>query len=173
MKSMMSRIMKVINSIEKITFLASCVSILTIMLLTSFDVFGRKIFGYSIPSLYEFTEDYLMVALVFLSISYVYRIGGHVKVDLLEKHFPDFIKQTLKRFLNLWAFVFFALITLKGWDITLQAFRFHEVSSSVWAYPLGPCYFLVPLGSALTCIRIIEAVFSGKSKQAGHELGVD
>ncbi len=169
----MARVMRVLGFVEKIAFLGSCGSILLIMLVTTTDVFGRKIFGYSIPSLYEFTEDYLMVALVFLSISYVYKIGGHVKVDLLEKRFPDFIKIPLEKFLNLWALVFFALITLKGWDVGVRAYQFREVSSSVLAYPLAPALFLVPLGSALTCIRIVEAIFSAESKQAEHELGID
>lgn len=114
-----------------------------------------------------------MVALVFLSISYVYKAGGHVKVDLLEKHFPNFIKIPLHKFLNLWALVFFVLIALKGWDVGVRAYQFQEVSSSILAYPLAPAYFLVPLGSALTCFRIIEAIFSGESKEAEHELGID
>jgi len=170
---MMARVISILGFVEKIAFLGSCGSILLIMLVTVTDVFGRKIFGYSIPSLYEFTEDYLMVALVFLSISYVYKAGGHVKVDLLEKHFPNFIKIPLHKFLNLWALLFFVLIALKGWDVGVRAYQFQEVSSSILAYPLAPAYFLVPLGSALTCIRIIEAIFSGESKEAEHELGID
>src|SRR5690606_41095253 len=39
-------------------------------------------------SLYEFTEDYLMVSLVFLTLSYVYTVGGHVRVTLFEKRIP-------------------------------------------------------------------------------------
>ncbi len=170
---MMARVMSVLGFIEKIAFLGSCGGILSIMLVTTFDVLSRKIFGYSIPSLYEFTEDYLMVALVFLSISYVFSIGGHVKVDLLEKHFPESIKILLRKFLNLWALLFFAIITLKGWDVTVRAFQYNEVSSSVLAYPLWPAFFLVPLGAVLTCIRIIHSLFSREIKEAEHELGID
>ncbi len=169
----MKKLMRGLDFIENITFVVSCAGILGIMVLTAIDVFGRKIFSYSIPSLYEFTEDYLMVALVFLAISYVFKIGGHVKVDLLEKHFPDYIKIPLRKFLNLWALLFFVLIALKGWDVTVRAFKFHEVSSSVLAYPLGPAFSLVPLGAALTCLRLIASIFSAEPKEAEHELGID
>ena len=63
-------------------------SMLLIMLLTTFDLLARKFADYSIPSLYEFTEDYLMVSLVFLTVSYVYTQGAHVRVPLLEQRLP-------------------------------------------------------------------------------------
>jgi len=169
----MDHVKRAIGIIEKIAFLGSCASILIIMFITAFDVLARKIVQYSIPSLYEFTEDYLMVALVFLSISYVYGIGGHVKVDLLERHFPESLKIPLQKGLSLLALLFFAIIALKGWDVTVRAFEFGEVSSSLLAYPLGPAFFLVPLGSALTCVRIVEFIFTGAGKKGERALGID
>ena len=66
------------------------------MVLTTFDLLSRKFFNYSIPSLYEFTEDYLMVGLVFLTISYVYTAGGHVRVTIFEKYYPPYFKGPLE-----------------------------------------------------------------------------
>lgn len=149
-----------INYVEKMCYWGSVASILIMMFLTTFDLIARKIGDYSIPSLYEFTEDYLMVALVFLSMSYVYRIGGHVRVTLFEGYIPFFLKRRLDKILNLFTVVFFAFITLKGFEVTIRAFRFQEVSSSLLAYPLGPALFFVPLGSALMCIRIMQSFFS-------------
>ena len=170
----MGRILVVLNSIEKVFLTGGFVSILAIMILTTFDLLARKFFDYSIPSLYEFTEDYLMVGLVFLTISYVYTAGGHVRVTLLEKYYPPYLKKPLEKALKFLAFIFFFFITLKGWDVTVRAHQFHEVSSSVLAYPLAPALFLVPLGSALVCIRIFQSFFTSWESEETHEhSGVD
>ena len=144
--------------LENICVWGSVISLLTIMGLTTFDVLVRKIFDYSIPSLYEFTEDYLMVGLVFLSLSYVYQRGGHVRVTLFLKFIPRPVQGGLDKILDFFALVLFLLIMVKGWENTVRAFQFSEVSSSLLAYPLAPALLLVPLGSALLCIRIAHSI---------------
>jgi TRAP-type transport system small permease protein len=166
---MKSAIQRLLDAVEKIFLAVSSGAILVIMFITTFDLLARKVFDYSIPSLYEFTEDYLMVSLVFLSISYVYVLGGHVRVTLLEPYFPRGIKKPLELFLKSLGLIFFILITLKGWDVTVRAYQFGEVSSSVLAYPLAPAFFLVPLGSALVCVRIFQSLFTSWETAGGHE----
>ncbi len=170
----MEKFNKVINVIEKVFLAGGFVSILLIMFLTTFDLLWRKLFNYSIPSLYEFTEDYLMVGLVFLTVGYVYTIGGHVRVTLFEKYYPPYFKKPLEKVLKFLAFVLFFFIMVKGWDVTVRAWEFKEVSSSVLAYPLAPALFLVPLGSALVCVRIFQSFFtSWESEEAHGHSGVD
>ncbi len=158
-----------LNGVEKVFLAGGFISILTIMAITTFDLLARKLFNFSIPSLYEFTEDYLMVGLVFLTISYVYTAGGHVRVTLLEKYYPPAFKKPLEKILKFLAFVLFLFITWKGWDVTVRAYQFSEVSSSVLAYPLAPAFFLVPLGSAMVCIRMFQSFFT--SWEAGESQG--
>jgi TRAP-type C4-dicarboxylate transport system permease small subunit len=170
---MKSGVNRVLNFIEKICLGGSSVSILLIMFLTTFDLLARKLIDYSIPSLYELTEDYLMVSLVFLSMSYVYSIGGHVRVTLFERYIPPGIKKPLERILLLGGLILFAFITLKGWQVTLRAFEFQEVSNSVLAYPLAPAFFLVPLGCALLCLRILQSIFSANPMPVMHGPSLD
>jgi len=173
-KGKMQKILRGIDFIEKVFLAGGFVCILAIMFLTTFDLVWRKLFNYSIPSLYEFTEDYLMVGLIFLTISYVYTIGGHVRVTLFEKHYPPFFKRPLEKALKFLALVLFFLIMVKGWEVTVRAWDFKEVSSSVLAYPLAPALFLVPLGSALVCIRIVQSFFtSWESEETHGHSGVD
>ena len=151
---------------ENICTWVSVVSLLAIMILTSFDVFARKIFDYSIPSLFEFTEDYLMVALVFLSLSYVQKMDGHIRVTLLVRFIPRVLRKPLDVVLNLAALILFLLIMVRGWENAVSAFQFGEVSASVLAYPLGPALLLVPIGCALLCVRLVHLTilsFTGKS----------
>src|SRR5512139_3424236 len=170
----MRKVLRGIDFIEKVFLAGGFVCILAIMFLTTFDLLWRKLFDYSIPSLYEFTEDYLMVGLVFLTISYVYTIGGHVRVTLFEKHYPPSFKRPLEIVLKFLGFVLFFLIMVKGWEVTVRAWDFMEVSSSVLAYPLAPAFFLVPLGSALVCIRIVQSFFTRwESEEPPGHSGVD
>jgi TRAP-type C4-dicarboxylate transport system permease small subunit len=165
------KIQAALNYLEKIFLAGGCISILAIMLVTTFDLLSRKFWDYSIPSLYEFTEDYLMVGLVFLTISYVYKAGGHVRVTILEKYLPASFKGPREKVLKLLAFFLFLFITVKGWDVTVRAFQFQEVSNSVLAYPLAPAFLLVPLGSALVCIRIFQSFFTSWEAEERHDHG--
>ncbi len=167
----MGTILGALNWIEKIFLAGGFVSILAIMAVTTFDLLSRKFFDYSIPSLYEFTEDYLMVGLVFLTISFVYTAGGHVRVTILEKYLPESLKGPREKVLKFMAFLLFVFITVKGWDVTVRAFQFQEVSSSVLAYPLAPAFFLVPLGSALVSIRIFQSFFTSWETEEKHDHG--
>ena len=166
---MRNRIERIFSGAEKVLFVGSCTSILIIMFLTTFDLLARKFYDYAIPSLYEFTEDYLMVSLVFLSISTVYLQGGHVRVTLFEKYIPERFRSRVAQILKVPAFILFFLITIKGWEVTVRAYQFGEVSSSVLAYPLAPAFFIVPLGCAFLCIRIVQSFFVSFETQEGHD----
>lgn len=165
---MKNAIDRIFNGAERLLFLGSCASILIIMFITTFDLLVRKFYDYAIPSLYELTEDYFMVALVFLSVSTVYYKGGHVRVTLLERHMPERWKGPLEKILKVPSFVLFLLITIKGWEVTVRAFQFGEVSSSVLAYPLAPAFFLVPLGCAFVCARILQSFFRPGEEEEEH-----
>lgn len=166
---MRNRIERIFSGAEKVLFVGSCTSILIIMFLTTFDLLARKFYDYAIPSLYEFTEDYLMVSLVFLSISTVFLKGGHVRVTLFEKYIPERFRSRVAQILKVSAFILFFLITIKGWEVTVRAYQFGEVSSSVLAYPLAPAFFLVPLGCAFLCIRIVQSFFVSFETQEGRD----
>ena len=153
----------IINFLEKICLVGSCVCLLVMMVITTFDVLARKIFDYSIPSLYEFTGDYLMVALVFLSLSYVYVKGGHVRVTMFLGLVPKAIRPVLNKLLELSALALFVLITIEGWENAIRAFRFNEVSSSLLAYPLAPALFLIPIGAGMLSIRLIQSLIFPQS----------
>ncbi len=160
---------KVLAFVERIFAFAAGISIVLMMLLTTFDLLSRKFLNYSIPSLYEFTEDYLMVSLVFLSISYVYTQGGHVRVTLIEQHLPRRFRVLWEKLHQLMTLVLFFFIAVKGWDAAVRAYEFNEMSNSVLAYPLAPALLLVPVGSAMLCLRIIQALFNQLKVEDPHD----
>jgi len=156
-------ILKIIDTLEKICLSGSVIAVLIIMLATNVDVLLRKVSDYAIPSLYEVTQDYLMVALVFLSISYVYKKGGHVRVTLFLGVIPEKLKGPLDKLLTFFVLIFFVMMTVIGWNAGMEAVEFNEMSSSSLGYPLAPAFFMVPVGCGIACLRIIMSFFVPES----------
>lgn len=97
-----------------------------------------------------------MVGLVFLTLSYVYKIGGHVRVDLFERWIPIKLRLPWGIAYRIMTLILFFIITIEGWDEAINAFRFNVVSSSLLAYPMGPALMLVPIGSFMLCLRVLQ-----------------
>ena len=155
----MKAIIKVVNLAERICLTGSAAAVGAIMFLTVVDVILRKLTNHAIPSLYELTQDYFMVAMVFLSISHVYRRGGHVRVTLFQGLIPRMMKKPLAKTLDLLVLCFFVAIGWAGWNAAVEAWEFKEVSSSIMAYPLAPALLMVPLGCGLTAVRVLQSLF--------------
>ena len=155
----MKRLVRILDGAEAACLAGSAFTAAAIMLLTVADVILRKFTSHSIPSLYEMTQDYFMVALVFLSISHVYRIGGHVRVTLFQGIIPRPLRTPVNKGLEVLMLVFFVLLTWAGWSAAAEAWEYREVSSSLLAYPLAPALMMVPLGAGLAACRVIQNLF--------------
>jgi TRAP-type transport system small permease protein len=147
-----------ISHIEKFCFSLSLFSTVAMMLLISIDAVVRYFLNHPITGTYEITEEYLMVALVFLALSNTYTHGGHVRVTLFLRFIPSSVKLPVNILFALLGTAFFALLTYGGWNIFIRAVHEREFSDGLLQYPLAPAYFLIPLGSGLLCIRLIQDI---------------
>ncbi|WP_447648570.1 TRAP transporter small permease [Ottowia pentelensis] len=154
-----------IGRVEQVLMFLAAACMFVMMVLTTFDMLSRKFFHVSIPSLFEFTEDYLMVGLVFLSLSYVYKIGGHIRIDLLEKYIPELGLRVWTIIHKIMAIVLFLLIAVEGWDAAVEAHEFNTLSSSLLAYPMAPALMMVPIGSGMLALRIALSLFVAQPEQ--------
>ena len=68
---------------ERLLILAGAFATFAMMCLTSADAISRYLFNSPIVGAYEITEKYLMVAAVFLGLSFAYRGGGFIRVTFL------------------------------------------------------------------------------------------
>lgn len=134
--------------------------------LTTADALGRYLLNSPIPGTGEIIEDYFMIALIFLPLSYSFMQEGHVHVTMIERYFPGAVKRIVGKVNLLLSFALFALIALAGWERFVEAWRIDEISTSSVGYPMWPCYLMVPIGCGLLCLRIAQ-VFLGRA-QKGH-----
>ena len=154
---------KIIDWIEKICLSGAVLSVFAIMLSTDADVVLRKTTGKAIFGLYGITEEYLMVALVFLSISYVHSKGGHVKVTLFEKYFSKGVQLIINKCIDILALAYFLLLAVVNWQAAYEAWVYNEISSSGLGYPLAPAIFMVCLGCGITSLRILVSLLGAES----------
>ena len=154
---------RIIDHVEKWGEWISITALYVIMVATSADVIGRKFFNFSIPSLFEITQDYLLIALFFFSISWVYVEGGQVRIDLFEKYIPKKVKPWVDRILDSAALIVWGLVTWRTFDTALVAFQTGEFSSNALRYPMWLAYLFVPIGFGLLTLRLIQKVVNPES----------
>lgn len=154
------------TALEKLLVWVASLALLVLTGLTTADALGRYLLNSPIPGTGEIIEDYFMIALIFLPLSYSFMQEGHVHVTMIERYFPPNLKRAVGKLNLLLSFVLFALIVVAGWARFVEAWRIEEISTSSVGYPMWPCYVMVPIGCGLLCIRIAQ-VFFGKAMR-GH-----
>jgi TRAP-type C4-dicarboxylate transport system permease small subunit len=152
---------KVLWRCELALVYTSVAATIGIMGLTSADALSRYLFNRPITGAYEITEKYLMVAAIFLGLSYAYRGGVFIRVTFLVDRLQLWVNYAAHL-----ASLLFCAITLLA--TSQQALRGLHEETTLSALPLlvGPAYCLVPLGFfALTILMLIDftRIRSGRS----------
>ncbi|MCD6675368.1 MAG: TRAP transporter small permease [Burkholderiaceae bacterium] len=160
---------RLLDAAERWCFRASCAGVVAMMLLVSADALGRFVLHSPITGAYELTEDYLMVILVFLGLSYSYRKGAFVRVTSFTRFFPRRLRLVLERVSAAAAAVVVGAIAAGGFDMTVHAIRIGEFSSNLLQYPLAPAYALVVVGCALLALRLLQSLFAAPSSEDAEE----
>ena len=85
------------------------------MCLTSADALSRYLLNRPILGAYEITEKYLMVAAIFLGLSYAYRGGVFIRVTFLVDRLPPALKLAVNHVVHLVSLAF-CLVVLVATD---------------------------------------------------------
>ncbi|HME44675.1 MAG TPA: TRAP transporter small permease [Syntrophorhabdales bacterium] len=137
---------KIIACCEQVMIYVSAFSTLILMLLTTADAGGRYLFNRPITGAYEITTNYLMVAAIFLSLSYGYRQGSYIRVTLLAGRLRGKVKLVVNYFVQLFSLLYGFMLIYATYRQALRTFEMHTTLSSVDFIPLGPAYVIVPVG---------------------------
>jgi len=133
--------------------------------LTTADATFRYLLNMPIMGAYEITEKYLMVGTVFLGISYAYRGGAFIRITFLVDRLPPAGKLIANYIAQIVSLAFCVLLVVASWQQSLRV-EANGTTLSAPEWPLGPAYFLVPIGlffvSVLLLIDVLR-VKNGKS----------
>lgn len=144
----------------------SAVTIFVMMMWIVVDVLLRSVFHKPIPGTIEITGEYLLVIIVYLSISYTYKEGGHVSVELFENKFSEGMKKIIKLVTNLLAIIVFFMLGIANFQKGLDYFATDVRTASLLNYPLAPALMIISLGVFLLIINLAlesVAILRGKT----------
>ena len=129
---------------------------LLLAVIISFDVLMRYFFNK--PQLIvDEMGPYLLLVVIFGAAAQTFRLGGHVRVDLVTAYLPRPVRAWL-RVVNLTlGVVFLAVVIWVTTQSALTAFRYGRVSA-VLLYPLWMPMLVIPAGLLLMALCMVEAL---------------
>ncbi len=160
----MNRVSKILNKTSDLLKNISALGLICMMLLTFFDVVGRK-FGHPIFGSLEIVS-FLAVITVATALPYTHKLDGHIGVEILVRLLPDTVQIMISIITQLLALVFFSLAS---WQMFLYAV--HTQNSGELSMNLGfPVYILIyvlGIGLCIFSLTILESIIRNFIKLLG------
>ena len=156
-------LMKLIKSfewIDRIVVSIAMASIFIMMIAVTFDAILRSVFNTPIVGVFELVENYLMVAIVFLGLSYTMKKDGFVRIDLFVNKLPRKISKWIDAFVLLIGLVLYAIIGYQGYHSTVEAYVNNYIDTGIISWPVWLSLVWVPLGSLLLVIRLVIQIIA-------------
>lgn len=116
--------------LDKLCGLLCAGALFAIMLLTFFDVGGRKLFESSIPGSLELTE-LLMVIVIFAGLPLVSERGEHVIFDSLDTVWPTWVLKIQKAFVHLICAGLMIALAVLMWNTGTQFAGYGETTAQL------------------------------------------
>lgn len=158
-KSKVLTLVSRMDAVDRFVVLCAQLLLAAMVLLTFVSVVLRTFFESSVPD-DLLMQEMLMVAIVFLPLSYVQSLGGHLEVtvfsDLLPKPMQD-VLVTLGLFLGV---LVFGGMTYLAWLSAHEAYVSGQLAyATMLGVPEWPAKMLIPIGLAWWCLRMMVQLF--------------
>jgi len=146
----------VIGRAAGVAALLAGLATLAIVLLISYDVAMRYFFEQ--PQLFvDEVASFLEVLVIFGGAAYTFRVGGHVRVDLVTGRLAPAARAWLRVVTLGLGVVFLAVVIWVTVQSGITAFRYGRVST-VMLYPLWLPMLLIPAGLALMALAMLATL---------------
>lgn len=157
----MAVIERLLRRAEDVLHLAGCIALVTVVALINADILLRVLFDRPVQIQFELTELFLMPAIATLSLSRVFRDGGHLALDIGPGKLPGLSGLIVKGMRLLLPAIFFAAVTWMSGKFALSAILQGDVEYGVIDWPLGWAYAAIPLGCGVLTLRLLHDAFAG------------
>ena len=150
----MEKVEEIQTSVENVATGISSSIVALMILLTAADVIFRYIFASPLPGVVDLCEM-LLAGIVYLTIAYVQRKKGHVRVDVFIERLQGPPRITLEIAVLILSLISFGIVTwqvgLYAWDCWIT--KDHTIG--LMAYPIWPAATVVTIGLGLLCLRFM------------------
>jgi len=121
-------------------------------------VFIQVIMRYVFKNSLSWSEElsrYLYVWQTWIGVSYSARNGSHLRITMLRDRLPKNGQMILELFVNLVWIAFGIFIIVQGMR-AISVISAYGQTSSALQIPMQICYYSIPVGMFLMCIRLVE-----------------
>ncbi|MCI5078274.1 TRAP transporter small permease subunit [Oricola sp.] len=162
----MQRLDGLLSRIEDALHLLGCASLVLIAVLINGDIFGRLLFSTPLQFQFEMVEFYLMPAVATLSLSRVFRDGGHLALEFITPEIFGSFWPAVRIFMLVAAAIFFVAVTIMSGQLAAHALSENLVYFGIVDWPLGWAYLSVPVGCAVLTARLLFETTTTRSVQS-------
>lgn len=164
-----SAIVRFMDAVDRLLVLVAQLLLGCMVLLTFVSVMGRTFINKTVPDDLLINEM-LMVAIVFLPLSYVQSVGAHLEVTVLTDVLPKKVQEFLATAGLAAGVVVFGLVAYLGWINAYDSYESGAVGwSSVLYIPEWPAKMLIPLGVGWWCLRMLVQLLIPNARPAHAE----
>lgn len=147
---------RVLSKVEDVLHLAGCLSLVAVAVLINGDILLRLFANRPVQIQFELTELFLMPALATLSLSRVFRDGGHLALEFTPRDLPGLLGRVISLLRLLLPAAFFAAVTFMSGKFAFEAISHEDVEYGVIDWPLGWAYAVIPLGCGVLVLRLLH-----------------
>ncbi|MFC1863899.1 TRAP transporter small permease [Thermodesulfobacteriota bacterium] len=149
----------IINCATRLSSYIAGIVLFGMMMLTTIDVICRYFFNASILGVYEITE-FMMVCLVFFSLSFAQKLKGHVAVNILVDRLSNKPRHIFDVFNFLISIIFLLLIAWMSFSQGIELLHSNRVSGNL-TIPVYPFFFVVALGCVAMALELLRDLITG------------
>ena len=150
--------------LERATVVAALLLLVGMVFTTGAQVVSRYLLD--LPLVWtEETGRHLMIWMVFLSSTVVYRRRQHIAIDLIGGRLGPRGRAVASIVVTLLLAFFFFLMVRYGWELTTKTMN---QRSSALRYPMGYAYAALPVGGALLLLYAVENLWRDVRIAAGR-----
>lgn len=143
-----------------------------LMLITSYGVIARYVFGN--PSIHAVeVSAYILLVAAWGAVGWVHLVDRHVRMEALNACFKGRSKKVADAFSELMILVFCGVLIWTGINAVMNAIDRNYHSATLLRFPLSVLYAAIPIGALLLGLaavhRLVESCRSdGSRQQAGN-----
>ena len=158
---------RVLAAVENLFGWFGLLALAFLMLLVTADSGGRYLFNEPISGVYEVSELYLMVAIVFLGFAQTQRRRGHVRVEIVLEKLPRSVRRVLEVVYLLAAAFVFGCIAYMAFRSGYNNIAANRWTTGVFSIPTGPSWMIAAFGAGVFTLRLLLDAFDAAR---GHSM---
>ena len=159
----------ILNLVERILLGGAAIALVLMMFSISLDAMGRHFFNHPFQGNFEITSLYLMVIVVFATLSANYRQGVHVRLDVLSEKLVERLGKNYPRLIALICLPVFALFTWYAVEESIHKFARLETRMGSIPFPIYLSYVWVALGAGTLSLRFCLDIISPEEPRSSND----